>query len=86
MEVIDDFIPKSFQDELEQVLTRHDFPWYYQPNINSAENIFRPEDNNFGMKLKPEMLKKFEFPQRKRRVELQDLIDLSSMIWKLERK
>ncbi len=26
------------------------------PNINSAENIFRPEDNNFGMKLKPEML------------------------------
>ena len=38
MEVIDDFIPKSFQDELEQVLTRHDFPWYYQPNINSAES------------------------------------------------
>jgi hypothetical protein len=26
------------------------------PNINSPENIFRPEDNNFGMKLKPEML------------------------------
>jgi len=26
------------------------------PNINSPEDIFRPEDSNFGMKLKPEML------------------------------
>ena len=26
------------------------------PNINSPENIYRPEDNNFGMKDKPEML------------------------------
>jgi len=26
------------------------------PNINSPENIYRPEDANFGMKLKPEML------------------------------
>ena len=26
------------------------------PNINSTENIFRPEDNNFGMKVKPDML------------------------------
>jgi hypothetical protein len=26
------------------------------PNINSVNNIFRPEDVNFGMKLKPEML------------------------------
>ena len=26
------------------------------PNINSTENIFRPEDANFGMKLKPDML------------------------------
>jgi len=26
------------------------------PNINSVENIFRPEDDNFGMKLKPDML------------------------------
>ena len=26
------------------------------PNINSPEDIFRPEDTNFGMKLKPEML------------------------------
>jgi hypothetical protein len=26
------------------------------PNINSPEEIFRPEDPNFGMKLKPEML------------------------------
>jgi len=26
------------------------------PNINSPENIFRAEDANFGMKLKPEML------------------------------
>jgi hypothetical protein len=26
------------------------------PNINSVENIFRPEDANFGMKVKPEML------------------------------
>jgi hypothetical protein len=25
-------------------------------NINSVDNIFRPEDNNFGMRLKPEML------------------------------
>ena len=27
------------------------------PNINSPEEIYRPEDSNFGMKLKPEMLK-----------------------------
>ena len=26
------------------------------PNINSPEDIYRPEDSNFGMKLKPEML------------------------------
>jgi hypothetical protein len=26
------------------------------PNINSVDNIFRPEDSNFGMKLKPTML------------------------------
>ena len=26
------------------------------PNINSIDNIFRPEDANFGMKLKPDML------------------------------
>jgi hypothetical protein len=26
------------------------------PNINSTENIFRPEDGNFGMRLKPDML------------------------------
>ena len=26
------------------------------PNINSPENIYRPEDTNFGMKLNPEML------------------------------
>ena len=26
------------------------------PNINSVDNIFRPEDNNFGMKPKPDML------------------------------
>ena len=26
------------------------------PNINSSENIYRPEDSNFGMKLKPNML------------------------------
>ena len=26
------------------------------PNINSTENIFRPEDANFGMRLKPDML------------------------------
>ena len=26
------------------------------PNINSNENIYRPEDSNFGMKLKPDML------------------------------
>ena len=26
------------------------------PNINSPEYIYRPEDNNFGMKLNPEML------------------------------
>ena len=26
------------------------------PNINSPENIYRSEDNNFGMKLKPDML------------------------------
>ena len=26
------------------------------PNINSVDNIFRPEDDNFGMKVKPEML------------------------------
>ncbi len=26
------------------------------PNINSSEYIYRPEDGNFGMKLKPEML------------------------------
>jgi hypothetical protein len=26
------------------------------PNINSPEEIYRPEDSNFGMKLRPEML------------------------------
>jgi hypothetical protein len=26
------------------------------PNINSVNNIFRPEDENFGMRLKPDML------------------------------
>ena len=26
------------------------------PNINSVDNIFRPEDKNFGMRLKPDML------------------------------
>ena len=26
------------------------------PNINSVDNIFRPDDANFGMKLKPDML------------------------------
>ena len=26
------------------------------PNVNSPEEIYRPEDDNFGMKLKPEML------------------------------
>jgi hypothetical protein len=26
------------------------------PNINSVNNIFRPEDENFGMKVKPDML------------------------------
>ena len=26
------------------------------PNINNAENIFRPEDNSFGMRTNPEML------------------------------
>ena len=26
------------------------------PNINSTENIFRPEDTNFGFKVKPDML------------------------------
>ena len=26
------------------------------PDINSVENIYRPEDSNFGMKLKPDML------------------------------
>ena len=26
------------------------------PNINSVENIFRPEDSTFGMKVKPDML------------------------------
>ena len=26
------------------------------PSINSIENIFRPEDSNFGMKVKPDML------------------------------
>ena len=26
------------------------------PNINSNENIYRPEDSNFGMRLKPDML------------------------------
>ena len=26
------------------------------PNINSVENIYRPEDSNFGMQLKPDML------------------------------
>ena len=26
------------------------------PNVNSVDNIFRPEDKNFGMKVKPDML------------------------------
>jgi len=26
------------------------------PNINSTENIYRPEDSNFGMKVKPDLL------------------------------
>ena len=26
------------------------------PNINSPEYVYRPEDNNFGMKVKPDML------------------------------
>ena len=26
------------------------------PNINSVDNVFRPDDTNFGMKLKPDML------------------------------
>ena len=26
------------------------------PNINSVENVYRPEDSNFGMKVKPNML------------------------------
>ena len=37
MEVIDDFLPKRYQDELESVLLRHDFPWYYQPNITTGK-------------------------------------------------
>jgi hypothetical protein len=26
------------------------------PNINSVENIYRPEDSTFGMRVKPDML------------------------------
>ena len=36
-EVIENFLPQSYQDELESVLTRYDFPWYYQPNITSGK-------------------------------------------------
>jgi len=36
-EVIDNFLPKSYQDELENVLTRYDFPWYYQPMLTTGK-------------------------------------------------
>lgn len=36
-EVIENFLPQSYQDELESVLTRYDFPWYYQPNITTGK-------------------------------------------------
>lgn len=37
LEVIDNFLPQSFQNEIEQTLSRHDFPWYYQPNITTGK-------------------------------------------------
>jgi len=36
-EVIENFLPQSYQDELESVLTRYDFPWYYQPEITTGK-------------------------------------------------
>jgi len=37
IKVIDDFIPIGYQNEIEQALTRYDFPWYYRPSINNGK-------------------------------------------------
>ena len=36
-QVIDNFLPKLYQDEIEGVMTRNNFPWYYQPNITTGK-------------------------------------------------
>ena len=32
--IIENFLPKSYQDELEQILTSSFFPWIYQSNTD----------------------------------------------------
>jgi hypothetical protein len=36
-EVIENFFPKSYQDEIEETMSRFDFPWYYQPMITTGK-------------------------------------------------
>ena len=47
-EVVDNLIPQSYQDELENVLTRFDFPWYYQPNITSGKPKIQNEQFKYS--------------------------------------
>ena len=37
IKVIDSFLPETYADEIEQTLTRYDFPWYYRPSINNGK-------------------------------------------------
>ena len=36
MKIIDDFLPKKFQDEIEIMMTANSFPWYYRPRESSG--------------------------------------------------
>lgn len=37
IEVIDNFIPQHYQDNIEQVLGAVNFPWHYRPSINNGK-------------------------------------------------
>ena len=42
-EVIDNFLPQKYQDEIEAVMLRNDFPWFYQPNITTGKPKIQDE-------------------------------------------
>lgn len=37
IKVIDNFLPQTYADEIEQALGHNAFPWYYRPSINNGK-------------------------------------------------